>query len=421
MRQFFLVASLFFLFFIQSVNGQVTLYSAPEYRGLSIKVYEGSISRMGSTLIGNDRLGSMIIPKGYRVTLYEHDQFTGYAETFDASVLNLPDRLKGNVSSIVVDRNSGSGWVSGTATGQPGWNSNAVFIYSECYYGGQSNQMLAANYPTMPANFHRRLSSLRIPAGYEVDIFNQVNFGGRVIRLRADQACVPQEWNNVVASMKVYKTSSGYYPPNNYDPWTQSDIYNPSNSSVTVFDQCNFSGGNLMLADGEYGVLPAAFNRRIFSVRVPQGKEVLLYSGPGLTGPYFRLTADKPCLSNNNEYMIGSIKIQPRNSGGNNPNDGWMGGVPPRPMPTAQPQEEITAFNDCNYRGRTTNYRPGAYPILIIGVSNKISSLRIPRGRRIILYTGANYTGRSYILTRDSDCLTDGFNNNIRSLIVEGY
>lgn len=409
---------LLFAFIWPRINAQVTLFSAPEHRGMSIRVYEGSISRMSNTTIGNDRLGSMIVPKGFRVTLYEHDNFTGYAETFDYSVLNLPDRLRGNVSSVVVDKSGGSGWVSGTGNGQPGWNSNNVFIYSECYYGGQSNQMLAANYPTMPSNFHRRLSSIRIPAGYEVDLFTQVNFSGKVVRLRSDQACVPPDWNNVVASMKVFKSNSGYYPPNNYDPWTQSDMYNPGNSSVTVFDQCNFSGRNYVMADGEYGVLPAAFNRRIFSVKVPPGKEVLLYSGAGLTGPYFVLNADRPCLAGNNEFMISSIKIQPRGAG-NNPNNGWIGGVPPRPVPTAQ--EEITTFNDCYFRGRATVYKPGAYPILITGVSNKISSIRIPQGRRIILYTGVNYTGRSYIMTRNSDCLDDGFNNHIRSLIVEDF
>jgi hypothetical protein len=252
-----------------------------------------------------------------------------------------------------------------------------------------------------------------------VDLFTQVNYGGRVVRLRADQACVPADWNNVVASMKVYKTSGGYYPPNNYDPWTQPDVYNPNNNKVTIFDQCNYGGMNLSLVDAEYGVLPAAFNRRIFSVRVPPGKEVLLYSGPGLTGPYFRLTSDRPCMSNNNEFMISSLKIQPIGSGNNNPNNGWIGGVPPRPVPTAQ--EEITTFNDCYFRGRATTYKPGAYPVLISGVSNKISSIRIPQGRRIILYTGVNYTGRSYIMTRNSDCLDDGFNNHIRSIIVEGF
>lgn len=99
---------------------------------------------MALTLIGNDRLGSMIVPKGYKVTLYEHDHFGGYAETFDFSVLNLPERLAGQVSSIIITRDNGNGWVGGTGVAQPGWNNRNVVIFSECYYSGASNQMLPA-------------------------------------------------------------------------------------------------------------------------------------------------------------------------------------------------------------------------------------------------------------------------------------
>ena len=100
MRRLFIF--LFTLAAMSGVDAQVTFFAGPNHTGPSIKVYEGSISRMGSTIIGNDRLGSMIVPPGYRVTLYEHDYFRGYAETFTFSILNMPQRLYNEVSSVVV-------------------------------------------------------------------------------------------------------------------------------------------------------------------------------------------------------------------------------------------------------------------------------------------------------------------------------
>lgn len=406
------------MLFGHTLPGQVTFYSASEYRGISIKVQEGSISSMSATPIGNDRLASMIIPKGYLVTLYEHSNFQGYAETFDASVLNIPERLRNSVSSIVIARVDGAGWVGPEANGQPGWNNREVIIFSECYYQGASNLLLASDYPTMPNNFHRRLSSIRVPAGYEVDIFTEANFRGRVARLRVDQPCVPQEWNNVVASVKVYKTNTGYLPPDNYDPWNTNA--SSGSSSVMLYTACEFRGLSTPITDGQYSELPYGIRNRVFSIRVPRGKEVILYSGKGFTGSYMQLTGDRNCMISNNEFMVNSIKIgtfqQQTQSGG-----GWNGNAPTRPTPTETAGGEIQVFNDCYYKGRTMSYRPGEYPTLVFTFSNNISSVRVPPNRRIILYTGVKYTGSSYILTSSSDCLLGAFNNRIRSAIVEEY
>ncbi len=413
-----ILVSIVCILLCHTLAAQVTLYSASEYRGLSIKVQEGSISSMSATPIGNDRLASMVVPKGYLVTLYEHFNFQGYAETFDGSVLNMPERLRNSVSSLVITRVDGAGWVSSEANGQSGWNNREVVIYSECYYQGASNLLLATDYPTMPANFHRRLSSIRIPAGYEVDVFTEANFRGRVAKLRVDQPCVPQEWNNIVASVKVYKTYTGYLPPDNYDPWNANA--SSGSSSVMLYNACEFKGLSTPMADGQYSELPFGVRNRVFSIRVPRGKEVILYSGKGFTGSYMQLIGDRNCMIANNEFMVNSIKIGPfqqqTQSGG-----GWNGNAPARPTPTQTAGGDVQVFNDCYYRGRTMSYKPGEYPTLLFTFANNISSVRVPPNRRIILYTGVNYTGSSYILTSSSDCLLGAFNNRIRSAIVEEY
>jgi hypothetical protein len=412
-----LLLAFMLLCFCVSTNAQVTLFSASEYRGLSLKVYEGSINQMSTTAIGNDRLASIIIPKGYMVTLYEHANFRGYAETFDASILNMPERLFNQVSSLVVTRTNGNGWVGPEVSGQAGWNNKEVAIFSECYYRGASNILLPANYPNMPNNFHRMLSSIKIPAGYEVDLFSEPNYRGRSVRLRSDQSCVPPEWNNIVASARVFKNNTGYFPPDNYDPWAGNTA---TNSNVLIYTACEFKGMSTPLTDGQYAELPYGIRNRVFSIRIPQGKEVFLYSGKGFTGSYIQLIGDRNCMISNNEFLINSIKIGNFNQS-SNVNNSWNGGAPPRPTPTEIIQEDIEVFNDCYFRGKSTTYRPGEYPSLLFTFANNISSIKVPTNRRIILYTGVNYTGSSYILTKTSSCLMGAFNNKIRSAIVEEY
>jgi hypothetical protein len=77
-----------------------------------------------------------------------------------------------------------------------------------------------------------------------------------------------------------------------------------------VYTSCEFKGMSTPLSDGEYADLPFSIRNRIFSIRIPQGKEVLLYSGRGFTGSYMQLIGDRNCMLSNNEYMINSIKKQ---------------------------------------------------------------------------------------------------------------
>ena len=455
--------------FFMAATAQVTFFSGPNHTGASMKVYEGSISRMGSTVIGNDRLSSMIVPPGYRVTLYQHDYFQGYAETFTYSILNMPARLTNEVSSLVVTNDNGAGWVGPQGGAQAGWNLSSVMIYSECYFGGRANPLLPADYPTMPNNFNFSTSSIRIPAGYEVDIFNQRNFGGRAVRLRGDEWCLPPEWNNTIQSIRVYKTNAGFIPPDNYNPWTSSIIINPGGNvvvnpnpgavvvnpnpgavvvnpnpgsvvinpnpgsvvvtqpgnwdqfNVTLYDRCFYAGRNAPLADGNYSLIPYGFQDKVLSIRVPKGKEVLLYAGPNFTGPSYRLVGDRNCLQGNNEYRVSSIRILPLS---NNGGSGWVGGItPPVPQPIVvpPPSQEVQVFTDCYFQGRTMTLRPGRNLFLISPFSNNISSIRVPYRRRVTVFTGVNFTGHSWTLTADNPCLSGHFNNRIQSMIVEAY
>ena len=82
---------------------------------------------------------------------------------------------------------------------------------------------------------------------------------------------------------------------------------------------------------------------------------------------------------------------------------------------------KISLYEDCNYNGKQLNLKPGSYrPVQYSStMRKKISSMKVPAGFIVKVYTGDNFNGSSAIYTRDVACLDSTFNNNIGSMIVE--
>lgn len=78
----------------------VIVYSDANFQGWSAEVPVGSQAAIGA---GNDLVSSVIVPQGYRVTLYEHGPFKGKMKMLTADAASLGD-FNDRTSSIVVDR-----------------------------------------------------------------------------------------------------------------------------------------------------------------------------------------------------------------------------------------------------------------------------------------------------------------------------
>src|SRR4030095_10883525 len=59
----------------------VTLYQDCNFRGISATLEVGNY-RTYQMKIGNDKLSSLSIPNGMKVTIYEHDNYSGRSTTF---------------------------------------------------------------------------------------------------------------------------------------------------------------------------------------------------------------------------------------------------------------------------------------------------------------------------------------------------
>lgn len=78
----------------------------------------------------------------------------------------------------------------------------------------------------------------------------------------------------------------------------------------------------------------------------------------------------------------------------------------------------VVVFKDANFRGQSSNLSMGYHDFNDLGVGNdKISSIRVPRGFSVTVYTDGNYRGRSRTYTNDVDNLED-FNDKVSSIII---
>lgn len=84
----------------------VTLYRDRNYKGKSITLGEGEYRMNQLGQLGNDKLSSLRVPAGYKVTLYQHDKFRGKTMecTEDISFLGDSYHFNDLTSSIIITR-----------------------------------------------------------------------------------------------------------------------------------------------------------------------------------------------------------------------------------------------------------------------------------------------------------------------------
>lgn len=89
----------------ETSGGKVIIYQADSYQGGSQELSEGSYNFDSLVAgIGNDQLSSLKVPKGMKVTLYEHE-FAGRSKTFTEDAPWVGDDFNDLTSSIKVEKN----------------------------------------------------------------------------------------------------------------------------------------------------------------------------------------------------------------------------------------------------------------------------------------------------------------------------
>ncbi|WP_051226672.1 RICIN domain-containing protein [Butyrivibrio sp. MC2013] len=190
-----------------------------------------------------------------------------------------------------VDGNTGSGNGGGSGSGNGGSNNTAsgkVYIYQDINYGGRSASLGVGDYnlSSLQAKGFRNddLTSLKVPFGYKVTLYEHDNFGGASRVIRGDSSWIGNDFNDKTSSIRVEKVryriinrNSGLaldvsggsrdnganvqqWTPNGTDAQTWYVEFNPDDSTFVVTSALNGkaldmggwsteNGGNLIMWD----------------------------------------------------------------------------------------------------------------------------------------------------------------------------
>jgi hypothetical protein len=161
------------------------------------------------------------------------------------------------------------------------------------------------------------LSSIRVPRGYVVTLFEHVNFRGRRIRLtHSDNCFVNNGFNDIVSSIKVERIRRvDSYPPVRPVQPPHPPVH--PRRMPTVYQHCGFRGYGVRLPLGWYNLRKlrrmGIRNDDLSSIRVPRGYVVTLYEHVNFRGRRIRLTHSDRCFVNNGfNDIVSSIKVERR-------------------------------------------------------------------------------------------------------------
>ncbi len=383
----------------------VRLYDQCNFAGKGYTLEAGSY-RLYQMKIDNDRLSSIEIPNGMKVTIYENDKFEGRSKTFTANERCLEPNWRNVASSLVVENTSIP----------PGYNpGDYVTFYNDCYSKGYSQSLRPGSYNgSALGNLRYNISSLVISGNLQVKAYlNSEELGGYSVIINSSQPCLPNNQNDKIGSLVIEARTNN--PGNNGGYGNNGGGYG-NTKYATFYQGCNFNGNALRLEPGYYqGDKLGILKNNISSIELPAGLRVKAYTNSDyLTGASTTINYSENCLSGILRNRIASLVVEETYGGGNN--GGWGGN-----NGNNGNNNYVVLYEDDDYRGRSATLLPGTYSNMqLAGISDKsLSSLTLPPGWRVILYENENFGGKSFTITASRSGFTfTGWNDRTSSIAV---
>jgi len=290
-----------------NLENQVVIFADCYLKGASATLPAGSY-RAYQLGIGNDVLSSLHIPTGYTVTIYSDDNFRGRSASFSANVYCLDRDWNDQVSSIVVAANNYNGGYNNNNNNNGGYNNNnnnngynnggynnnnnynngnidynKVSVYEECNYRGPSANLEVGRFDVGQFGIRNDvLTSLRVPRGYRVVLFENSGFSGPSIEFRDDKSCITGYWARRTSSIIVERT----YDNNNNG---NSGI---NTNSVIMYADSWYRGDKQSFSEGEFPSFNgASLNSNVSSINIPNGFVVTVYDMPKFRGSSYTFSS----------------------------------------------------------------------------------------------------------------------------------
>jgi hypothetical protein len=163
------------------MSQKVTIFESNNFTGRSQELAVGYTA--GPLAIGNDVVSSVKVPAGLKVTLYEHGPGNGRTKVLTADAASLPD-FNDITSNILVEELP------------------AVWLYEHNNYGGRSQKLVIGYNAGYLAVGNDVVSSVKVPAGLKVTLYEHAPGNGRVKILTADTPSLP-DFNDITSNVLV--------------------------------------------------------------------------------------------------------------------------------------------------------------------------------------------------------------------------
>lgn len=276
-------------------NGKgVALFNDCEYRGRSRVFAAGRYSNIVPNFGINP--ASIRVAPGYTIQLFQQPNFQGISSgKITENNRCLGTSFRGRVRSVIISYEPNAGG---------GGNFEDVIVYSDCYFQGRSQAVRPGFFPSLGSfgGITINPGSLRVPQGYEVELFTGTNYSGSRFVINSNNTCLPAAYRNRIRSMTI--KYNGYGGGDNGSGWRQE---------VSLYTSCYFGGSSASLREGRYKDLRSAglsSNFGISSLRVPPGYEVELYPYANYQGARTIIRGDNSCLGTAFRGKVKSLVIR---------------------------------------------------------------------------------------------------------------
>jgi hypothetical protein len=202
--------------------------------------------------LGNDKISSIKLPSGWKVTVYENHHFTGNSLEITSNKNSMGDDWNDKISSIIIEK---------TPT-----NTNIVQFFVDPQYKNekQSSKFGIGRYdkPRLESTTvgNDAISSIKVPSGLKVTVFEKDSFGGKCRIYTSDVSQLASDLDNKVSSIVVEefidKPSATFC----------DDKEKCQTLKIGRYNKCILAQGN-----------DSVGNDKISSIRIPAGLKVTIY------------------------------------------------------------------------------------------------------------------------------------------------
>ena len=425
----------------------------------------------------NDKISSIKVEPGYRVTAYIDTGYGGAFKYFEGDVPYVGEQFNDEISSLKVAKATQDTLVRATVYRGVNFTNNELLLFE-------------GNVPNLGAyGMNDCIRSLKVTPGYRLIAFVDSNYRGAFMVFEGNVSKIGNVMHDVFSSIKVEKAGPSnqviatlYYKENysgifrqlfagNYPNLKDIDFNDlthsmevSANYRVIAYEHTDF-GGVFKVYEGRVadvsfskktpipGLLPLGIiipenKSKISSVKVQPANasntvRATMYLGKGFNGDYRQFfEGDYPDLARFYcDYQVGSLEVAPgyraigyakENFGGGfrvfekTVDDVGYGFDKKMKSLKVQPASDsnsvkATVFENKDYGGSYQHLFAENYPSmngLLVG-NDKVSSAKVAPGYRLIAYEHVNYGGRYRILEDDVFYVGKEFNDMTSSMKVE--